>query len=369
VREEPRKRIALVVLTRAGLELALRLGRELEEAECRVYASARALTGDLSDPLITRFEQIGPTLADLWKTYDQLVLCFALGAVVRLIAPLLQDKRVDPGVVAIDDAGRFAISVVAGHLGGANDLATRCARILGALPVVTTASDVHNTLAVDMLARAQGWCAEEVSDLTRVAAAIVNGERVAVFQDAGAEDWWESERAQAANLVRIGNLREVTPATYGALLIISDAFPIAMEYKMPIAIYRPPTLVLGVGCRRGVSFAVLDAWIKETLAINRIALLSITTLASADIKADEVGLQQLAQHYGWNFEVHSVEDLKAVTEVPSPSECVQRLVGTPSVSEAAALLSSQGGELIVPKCKGEGMTLAVARRVYLKEAL
>src|SRR5947209_20498493 len=103
LRRKHRKRVALVVLTRAGLELALRLGRELQEAECHVYASARALSADLSDPLIMRFEQIGPTLADLWKTYDQLVLCFALGAVVRLLAPLLQDKHVDPGVVVIDD--------------------------------------------------------------------------------------------------------------------------------------------------------------------------------------------------------------------------------------------------------------------------
>lgn len=361
LRGEQRKRVALVVLTRAGLELALRIGRELEEAECHVYASARVLNTGFSDAQVIRFEQIGPMLADLWKTYDQLVLCFALGAAVRLIAPLLQDKRVDPGVVVIDDAGQFAISVVAGHLGGANDLAIRCGRILGALPVVTTASDVHNTLAVDMLARAEGWHAEETEALTRVAAAIVNGERVAVFQDAGAEDWWESERAQAAKLVRIDDLREVTPATYSALLVISDKFHIAMEY-MPAIIYHPPTLVLGVGCRRGVSFAALDVWIKEVLAINRIAFLSITTLASADIKADEEGLQRLARHYGWNFEVHKVEDLKAVTEVPSPSERVRRLVGTPSVSEAAALLSSRGGELIVPKCKGEGMTLAVARR-------
>src|SRR5690348_3787426 len=91
MREKQQRRVALVVLTRAGLELALRIGRELEVAECRVYASARALNTGFSDSLIVRFEQIGPTLVDLWKTYDQLVLCFALGAVVRLIAPLLQD--------------------------------------------------------------------------------------------------------------------------------------------------------------------------------------------------------------------------------------------------------------------------------------
>jgi cobalt-precorrin 5A hydrolase len=369
-----RKRVALVVLTRAGLELALRIGRALEEAECRIYASTRALNVEPADPLVTRFEHIRATLADLWKTYDQLVLCFALGASVRLIAPLLQDKRVDPGVVVIDDAGRFAISVVAGHLGGANDLAARCARILGALPVVTTASDVHNILAVDMLAREQGWCAEETSVLTHVAAAIVNGERVAVFQDAGSEDWWEDERTHSVNLVRIASLQEATPETCAALLVISDRLLDGLPEAMPTIVFHPPTLVLGMGCRRGVSFATLDAWIKETLVRERIALLSITTLASADIKADEEGLQQLARHYGWNFEVHSVETLKAVKSVPNPSERVRQLVGTPSVSEAAALLSSRGGELVVPKRKfqypqtdrervllREGMTLAIAR--------
>jgi cobalt-precorrin 5A hydrolase len=368
LQEQP-KRVALLVLTRAGLALALRIGRELEGAQCHIYASARALDTGLADCAVTRFADMRSTLASLWKAYDQLVLCCALGIVVRLIAPLLQDKHRDPGVVAIDDTGRFVISVVAGHLGGANALATRCARILGALPVVTTASDVHNTLAIDMLAHAQGWRVEDTAALTYVAASIINGERVAVLQDAGAMDWWKDERTQAARLLRIASLQEATPATCAALLVISDRLVDGFPEGVPAVVFRPPTLVLGIGCRRGVSFATLDAWIKETLALKRIALLSITTLASADIKADEEGLQQLAQQYGWNFEAHSVEALKAVSAVPNPSERVRQLVGTPSVSEAAALLSSHGGRLLVSKCKKEKMTLAIAQRVYGERAL
>src|SRR6266699_4354315 len=123
------KRIALVVLTSSGLTLALRLQRELA-ADVHIYASQRALKTqdtaaedagkDSTHRTMRSFETVGPLLADLWRTTDQIVLFFALGAAIRLIAPLLQDKHVDPGVVAIDDAGRFAISVVSGHLGDAN---------------------------------------------------------------------------------------------------------------------------------------------------------------------------------------------------------------------------------------------------------
>ncbi|HEX3639655.1 MAG TPA: precorrin-3B C(17)-methyltransferase, partial [Ktedonobacteraceae bacterium] len=136
-----------------------------------------------------------------------------------------------------------------------------------------------------------------------------------------------------------------------------------LPQEVPTLVYRPPTLVLGIGCRRGVPFSTLDTFVKETLAEHRIAFQSIAVLATADIKADEAALQMLAQRYGWSFETHAVETLKTTTAIPNPSERVQRLVGTPSVSEAAALLSSNGGELIVPKQKGEGMTLAVARKI------
>ncbi|GAC1401431.1 MAG: cobalamin biosynthesis protein [Ktedonobacteraceae bacterium] len=363
----PGKRIALVVLTRTGLQLALRLQHELA-ADVHIYASQRAFktqeyTLDAEDRCnIARFESLRATLAELWGSYEQLVLFFALGAAIRLVAPLLQNKHVDPGVVVIDDAGNFAISMIAGHLGGANELATHCAHILDTQPVVTTASEAQHTLAVDLLAQANGWYIEEVSSLTPVSAAIINGERVAFLQDAGTLDLHEYVHSWPENIVAVTDVHEVTPAAFDALLVLSDRLLEGLPDAMPTVVCRPPTLVVGIGCRRGVPFAALNVWMQETLVANRIALRSITTLATADIKADEEGLQELAQHYGWTCEVYSAADLKAVTAVPSPSERVQRLIGTPSVCEAAALLSSHGGELLVPKHKGEGMTIAVARK-------
>jgi cobalt-precorrin 5A hydrolase len=356
------KRIALVVLTKAGLALALRLQQGLA-TDVHIYASPRAFPHK-SPPSITRFAKVASLLSELWTTYDQIVLFFALGAVVRLIAPLLQHKHVDPGIVAIDDAGRFAISIVSGHSGDANGLAQRCAKILGAIPVVTTASEVHNTLAVDLLAHTQGWQVEDPSAMTTVSAAIVNAEAVAILQDCGELDWWESEHPWPDNLIHVTNPQEVSATRFAALLAITDRLIEGLPQDVPTLVYRPPTLVLGIGCRRGVSFQTLDTLVKGKLAEHRLAFQSVALLATADIKADEIALQMLAQRYGWDFETHAVTALRTMTEVPNPSKRVQHLVGTPSVCEAAALLSSNGGELIVSKQKGEGMTMAVARKAY-----
>jgi len=358
------KRIALVALTRNGLELALRVQQGLE-ADAHIYASQRALkTSSSEGNAVTSFDSVGLLLAHLWEVYDQIVLFFALGAAIRLLAPLLQDKHSDPGVVVIDDAGKFAISVVSGHAGGANDLTRHCAHLLGAVPVVTTASDVHNTLAVDLLGNTMGWRRENSSQVTAASAAIVNGEPVAILQEAGQRDWWDNTYSWPRNLVPVNSLCEVTVAPFAALLVISDRLLEGLPQGLPTIVYRPPSLVLGVGCRRGVSFAALDLFIKTTVKAHHLSFQSITVLASADIKADEGALQMLAQHYSWRFETHTVEALKTVTAIATPSERVQRLIGTPSVSEAAALLSSHNGQLVVCKQKGEAMTLAVARRSY-----
>jgi cobalt-precorrin 5A hydrolase len=358
--------IALVVLTSGGLELALRLQQGLE-GDVHIYANRRALKTRFSEAsanAIRSFDTIGLLLAQLWEVYDQIALFFALGAAVRLIAPLLQDKQSDPGVIVIDDVGRFAISVVSGHAGGANDLTRHCAHLLGATPVVTTASDVQNTLAVDLLGDTLGWHREDSSQVTAVSAAIVNGEPVAILQEAGQHDWWDRASSWPENLVPVNSLREVIAASFAALLVISDRLREDLPEDLPMIVYRPPSLVLGIGCRRGVSFAALDLFIKTTVKAHHLAFQSIAVLASADIKADEEALQILAQRYSWRFETYTVEALKGVTAIATPSERVQRLIGTPSVSEAAALLSSQNGQLVVYKQKGEAMTLAVARRVY-----
>jgi cobalt-precorrin 5A hydrolase len=368
--------IACIVITQSGLRMALQLRAALA-AQVDIYASARVVRGIEAerreapddDPVIAQIaytvvDTVTDALARCWHGYDQLVLCLALGAAVRLIAPFLQDKRRDPGVVVIDDGGTFVVSVLSGHLGGANALAYEAARILKALPVITTASDVHATLTIDLLGKEQCWTLEPSSDLTGVAAAIVNGEPVAILQEAGSRDWWMQRPAWSSHLQYLTDRQALRSAhSIAAQVLITDRtvedIPL---HGCPTVLYRPATLVLGIGCRRGVAFADLERFVQTVLQEHGLSGKSVVTLATADIKGDEIAILELAQRYGWNLETHSVQALRAIKDTPSPSARVEQLIGTPSVSEASALLSSDHGELVVPKQKGVGMTVAVARK-------
>lgn len=360
------RKISCIVITHTGLELALRLRATLG-GSLDIYASPRVaqrLEKEVRPAGFRIVESVSNALHSCWHTSDQIICCLALGATVRLIAPFLQDKHLDPGVVVVDDAGTYVISVLSGHVGGANVLTHEVARLLHALPVVTTASDVHATLAIDMLGNDQHWWLEPASDLTRVAAAIVNGEPVAILQEAGATNWWTKYSKRKTHLTYITDRQEYrTQDTFATQILITDrVVEDLLRADIATVLYRPATLVLGIGCRRGVAFAALEDFVQTNLVAHGLSIKSVATLATADIKGDEPAILELLQRYGWNLETHTVEELKAVKDIPSPSERVLRLIGTPSVSEASALLSSGYGELLVCKQKGVGMTMAIARR-------
>jgi cobalt-precorrin 5A hydrolase len=361
--------ISCIVITHAGLRVARCLQAALD-ARVNIYASSRVVQRMQMEEREAEqqaglhiVENVTDALHQCWHVSDQLILCLALGAVIRLIAPFLQDKYLDPGVVVIDDAATFVISVLSGHAGGANTLAHDAAYILHALPVVTTASDVHVTLAIDQLGRDQHWWLEPSSDLTGVAAAIVNGEPVVILQEAGASAWWGQHSERNSNLTYTADRQlHIARGSFAAQVLITDRMveDLLVQDK-PTVLYRPATLVLGIGCRRGVAFGDLESFVYTALQVRGLSIKSVATLATADIKGDEPAILELVQRYGWTLDTHTVEELRAVKDIPSPSERVLHLIGTSSVSEASALLSSAYGELVVHKQKGVGMTIAVAR--------
>ena len=278
-----------------------------------------------------------------WKECDGIVLFLATGAAVRLVAPLLESKHRDPGVVTVDDAGNFAVALCGGHEGGANALAARVADALGGSPVITTASDSLGVPALDSLGEKLGLRLEEGSDLTAVGAALVSGEKVCLVTD---RRWPFGPLSQ--NVVR-------TDEWEAPLILISDRL---LEIPRPAVVYRPPSLVLGLGCSRGVGADEILGLLRRSLSEAELAEKSIAALASIDVKCDEVGLLEAAEELNVPIRFHPAEALRAV-ETPNPSEVVRKAVGTPSVAEAAVI--SSGAELVMEKRKSANATVAVGR--------
>lgn len=280
-----------------------------------------------------------------WTECHGIVLFLAVGAAVRLVAPLLADKRGDPGVVCVDDAGRFAVSLIGGHRGtnGANALAGRVADALGAEPVVTTASDTLNVPALDSLGTDLGFQIEEGSDLASVGAAMVSGERVGIVSD----HRWPLDPLPE-NVVRAD---EPEPP----LILVTDR---VVDAPRPSVVYRPPSLIAGVGCSRGAGEEEITALIRASLDEAGLSEKSVTALASVEAKSDEAGLLEAARMLGVPIRFHPASALAAV-EVPNPSDVVERAVGTPSVAEAAVV--AEGAELVVEKRRSEMATVAAGR--------
>ncbi len=352
---------AIIAITRNGVLQASRLREGL--AGSRLYVPAR-IARYVPDGQAQVFEgPVSAVLAEVFRRHRQIVLFVALGAAVRLLAPLVRDKRTDPAVVVVDEAGRYAISALSGHLGGANDLARRTASILGAEPVITTATDVLGTISPDLIGREYGWAIENEGVLTQASAALINGEVVGLFQDAGERDWWPAGHQWPGNLQVFDNLESLADSPCAAALVMTDRL-LGKEYGPLLGksvVYRPKSLVAGVGCDRGVAEEEIEQAVLSVLQEHSLAIRSLRNLATIDIKSSEEGLLGFAQTYRLPLAYFSAEQLNAVEAVANPSDTVLRIVGTKGVCEPAALLSAGTEKLLVPKQKVGRVTVAVAR--------
>ncbi|MFD4716338.1 cobalamin biosynthesis protein, partial [Streptomyces sp. NPDC058430] len=269
---------------------------------------------------------VGDAVRRAFTECEQVVCFLATGAVVRLVAPLLRDKHVDPGVVCVDEAGRFAVSLLGGHEGGANALAREVAAVLEAEPVVTTATDAVDVPGLDTL----GLPVE--GDVAGVTRAVLDGEPVALH----------AELAYPLPALP-GN---VAPGRAAAHAIrVSDR---AVEPADREVVVRPPSLVVGVGASKGAPADEVLGLVRDALRDAGLSPLSVARLATVDAKAAEPGIVAAAEQLGVPVVTYGAGTLAAVA-VPNPSDAPLDAVGTPSVAEAAALVA--GGELLVPKRK------------------
>ncbi|MDI1496019.1 MAG: cobalamin biosynthesis protein (CbiG) [Cenarchaeum symbiont of Oopsacas minuta] len=344
--------VAIVTITRNGLKLGKKLINKFPT--WTLFAPAKFSDNDSH---VTWFEEaVSIKMGEMFSKYDALVCIFSLGAVIRLVAPHLVDKKTDPAVIVIDDAATHVISVLSGHIGGANELSKVLADILGAVPVITTAADVNCTIAVDLVGRDLGWIIDDDSKVTTVSACMVNGESIGLLQQAGSKDWWKGVLPK--NVTVYDTQDDLESANPKAALFITDKTTfLGIENTV---VYRPPSLVLGVGLHMDTTVQTISRGIDETLEKFGLSLKSVSKIASIKKPVNVKGLEKYCKEH--NLPIEYVDRTKLATiPAPNPSETVKALEGTSSVSEAAALLVSRG-KLVVEKQKfPPDLTVAVAR--------
>ena len=326
--------ISLIAFTRRGCALGKQLADELGG---RLWTTARLADelglpacGSLQDWTAARFADSGA-----------LVFISAAGIAVRAIAPFVKDKFSDPAVVSVDEAGQFAVPLLSGHVGGANDLARQVAALTGGQAAISTATDVNDLFAVDQWAREQGLFLCERAQAKAVSAALLEGRPV------GLRSMWPV----AGDLPR-------GLSTGNEPLGISIGLNTAENPFLSTLHLVPRAITLGVGCRRGAEHAQLEAGLVAFLAEHGIPEAAVCGLASIDLKKDEPGLLALAQAHGWPVTFYSAAELAQETGDFPPSDFVRKTTGVDNVCQRAA--QRAGGTVFVPKTVCQGATFAAA---------
>jgi len=336
--------IAIYAVTEKGLTLGARLAKAIGG---RLHAPAR-----LARNGVVPFDSLSGLVAETFHQRRAHVFICACGIAVRAIAPHVRDKASDPAVVCLDDAGRFAISLLSGHLGGANDLARQAAAAIGAMPVVTTATDAADAPAIELLARELGFGLDNPLATRRVNAALAAGQPVAVFDPLGL--FAPAGADTAGHFVWVAGPDDVPQDTP----LVCVTWRIGPE--TPTRLYlRPKVLVAGVGCRRGTPAADILSLLDHVCRQRRLAPGSLAALASIEAKRDEAGLLEAARTLGLDIIFYRADELAGVS-VPHPSAVVAKHMGVGSVCEAAAILATGGGRLLAPKTRTGYSTAAIA---------
>ena len=329
-------KIAIIQISEAGNEIASTLQRELKAK------------------VIQRSE-----VGEEWQQQDAFIFIGAMGICVRTIAPFVNDKHEDPAVVCVDSLGLNAISVLSGHIGGANDLAREVASIIGGREVITTQSDNAGLWALDTFEKRFDWeIASDEEELQDCIYAFVNRKPTALFLEIRDEGTDYLEKTKPEHVTIIDDISEADPEKY-ELLIMVTPFVHAEQDDMWVLHFVPMVGTIGFGLAHHPKvFRYIYDEMAEAL-INHGIMPCSHRYCTIDAKKDEPFCRRLEKTYGEKVEFYTAEELAQV-DVPNPSATVEKHVGTPSVCEAAAILASNHGKLIIPKIKGENWTVALA---------
>ena len=347
-------KIAIWIVTLNGIDVAMRIEADLPITE--LFYTRRLMAQVDHGQCVQRLTDV---VAREFKRYSGHIFIMSTGIVVRSIASSLKHKTADPAVVVVDDRAQYAISLISGHIGGANQLAHEVAAILGATPIITTATDVNHKPAIDMLAKENRLSIENPQAIKQVNMALLTGEPIRVHDPAhrlgqhlpGAIAFYGSKTDPALSKI---------PAKIAGVYIDD----IHRDLPSNTLVLRPASLVAGIGCNRDTPKTEIRDFLFKTMSQFGLAPGSLFAIATIDLKVDEIGLVDLAADLKVSIHFFSKDKLNQVEDVPTPSTQVLKHVGVKSVCEAAAILASRNGQLIVPKQNTRNVTVAIARQAF-----
>ncbi len=322
-------KIAIVTVTKKAEDVANKIA---EKMPCDLYFHKEN-------------ETTKQVIHNIFSKYDAIICVMACGIAVRSIAKILDSKKTDPAVIVIDEMGRNVISLISGHIGGANELTNKIAKILNANPVITTASDVSNYFSIDMFAKNTNSVIENEGYLTQISADIVNGKNVAFYTNFTFEP---------KLITRVNSMNEFS--NYNSTVIFS---PFYYNVDIPSVYIRPKCLFIGIGCKKGVPYEEIYSFVEQCFKENNLSLCSINSIATIDIKQNEAGIIKLAKSLNVNLKIIPKCEIEKIENQFEKSSFVSESIGVASVCEPCAYIASGCGELLVSKQKGNGITLAI----------
>ena len=329
----------VIAITVSGLEVAKRLKTELKEVDIYTLPKFADAYTKLIEGELSSFS------GELFKNYKTLIYIMATGIVVRCIAQHLVDKTADPAVVVMDEQGKYAISLLSGHLGGANAAALYIAKTVGSQAIITTASDCKGVMSVDMIAQMHNLKIASMQDAKELTAMAVNDKRIG----------WRND-----TLLDLPNYFTWSQTECDGLVVVSNEI---VKLNKPVAQLVPQNITIGIGCRRGVPGSAIIDFVTEQLSINNLHPLSIEQLASVDLKFDEVGIHETAEHFKVPLSFTLRAEIEKIEANFAASDFVKSKIGVSSVCEPVAFIAGgRNGRFISKKHSKDGVTVAIFER-------
>lgn len=339
-------KIAVISVTWEGLKLSLKIAEALENTQVLLYFPSKySEVCDFPENIQVRsFDSIFVLTKKIFNKYNAIIFVCACGIAVRAIAPHVRSKISDPAVIVVDISGKFCISLLSGHLGGANSLTEKIAYSIDAVPVITTATDTGGKFSPDSFARANNLVIQDMNIAKETACAVLRGEKIGLVSD-----------YSCRNIPR-----EITCDTDCHSGIIISPYMVESPFEVTLRLFTK-NIILGIGCKKGVSRETIERVVYRVLSENNIAVESVCGIGSVSLKSEEKGLLDFCEKLGINPVFHTPRQLMDLEGDFTPSEFVMKTVGADNVCERSAIAAG-GNRLITRKYSENGVTVAIAEK-------